>query len=121
MLDILYNIVELVEMYWEAFLALGGLAALLPAIINVLKRFGIVGEGEGDGWQALFNAVLFVIFVGLRIFAPDLNIDVIDSVFYQVAAVITALLGFFGQFAISRLTYKKVWKGRLGWLGFFHS
>jgi hypothetical protein len=120
-LDFLNQIVEMVTMYWEAFAALGGLAALLPAIINVLKKLGVVGEGEADGWQAMINAFLFVIFVGLRIFLPNLDVGVVDSVLFQIAAVITAILSFFGQFAISRLAYKKVWKGRLGAFGFYHS
>lgn len=120
-LDFLYQIVEIVEMYWQAFLALGGFAAFVPALINLLKYLKVVGEGDGDRWQAVVNSFLFLIFVGLRILLPDFDTTVVDSVLAQVASVIVAILSFLGQFGLSRLAYKQLWKGRAGVLGFYHS
>jgi len=113
--------IDILTKYWEAFAALGGIALFIPAVVNVLKKLGIVGEGEGDSVQGIIQMVLFLFFVGLRIFLPNFDVDVADSVMEQIAGVIVFLLSFLGQFGITRVAYTKFWKGRMGALGYFHS
>ena len=79
------------------------------------------GEGEADAVQGVVQMVLFVLFVGLRILLPNFDISVADSVLEQIAGVIVFILSFLGQFGITRLSYEKFWKGRLGVFGYYHS
>lgn len=120
-LEFLYQIVEIVEVYWQAFLALGGFAAFVPALINLLKYLGVVKEGDANGWQSLLNSFLFLIFIGLRILLPDFDVGIADTIFAQIAAVIVAVLTWLGQFGISRFAYSRLWRGRAGVFGFYHS
>lgn len=114
-------LVQLVRDNWQAFAGLAGLAVFVPALVNLLKTFNVVGEDGGDSVQAVINAVLFVFFVGVRIFFPDFDIDIADSVLMQIGTVIVGILTFLGQFGITKLSYFKVWKGRFGKFGFYHS
>ena len=120
-LDLWNNLYELVIQYWQAFLALGGVSVFLPALISLLKKLGIVGEGDADQMHGLLQAFLFLVFIGLRIFLPDLEIGGVDAVLKTLADVIIFILSFLGQFGIGRLAYKKLWKGRAGVFGFYYS
>jgi hypothetical protein len=120
-LDILREILAMAEMYWEAYAGLLGVAAFIPPLISLLKKFGFIGEGAGANVQAWINTILFLAFIGIRIFLPDFDVGVADSIFKQIASIIVFILGFLGQFKVSEQTYKRVWKGRFGALGYYYS
>ena len=120
-MDLFNELVRIVVENWEAFVALAGVAAFIPAFISLLKKFGIVGEDEANTYSGMIQAILFLIFVGLRVFIPNFDLEVADAVLNQIAGVIVFILSFLSQFGISKLTYEKVFKGRLGVFGFYHS
>ena len=62
-----------------AFLALGGVNIFLTAVINLLKYFKVVADGQAGTWALVINAVLFLAYVGGSVAGVDLTkLDSVD-------------------------------------------
>lgn len=83
------------------YLALAGTAALIAVVINILKKFGIVKDGDAPTWSLVLNLVGFVLFVVANI--AGLDVAGIDNVLASVASLLAALLGLIGQFGITKI------------------
>ncbi len=99
------------------FGALAGVALLVPALVNALKYFGAINDGQSGKAQTLINLVLFVSLAGVKLFVPDFDPSHADQVLGQLAGVITGIIALVGQFGISKKAYESIWKGRAGILG----
>ena len=55
------------------FLALGGVAALVTALVNAGKQFGLVKDGQAPTAALLLNALGFAALLLLNVFAPDFD------------------------------------------------
>ncbi|MDO9128566.1 MAG: hypothetical protein Q7U34_01745 [Anaerolineales bacterium] len=76
------------------FGSLLGVAALVAALVNVLKVFGVVKDGTSQYWASGFSLVLFVVMVVLGIFRPDLTAVFVNDIALKIATVLTFVLGF---------------------------
>jgi len=90
---------ELETSLLEQVLALGGIGALVGLLIDLGKRFGVVGDGKAPIWNAGVNIVL----MALMLFLPELGIAPnwggIDSMagwLYEIGLIILNLLGLLG-------------------------
>jgi len=83
--------------------AMGGLAALFAVVVDFLKRFNVVKDGDAPTWVTGFNLVALV---GLFI-AGLFKVDVtsIDPLVRNVAQILALVLSLIGQVGISRFTH----------------
>ena len=83
--------------------ALAGFAGLFALVINVLKVFGVVKDGDAQLWSAGFNLVLILAVYISRIFWPEFEFSVLDPIAQEVATVGTFVLSYIVQLLSSRL------------------
>ena len=85
-----------------------GFAALVSMIVNVLKFFGVVKDGQADKWVAGFNlAGVLALFV-VRMFIPEFDPMPLDTIFGQIASVGVYIMSFVVMIFGSKLTYAAV-------------
>ena len=105
------------------FLALGGVAVFVSALLNVLKFLKVVPDGSADTWSLVINAVLFLFFVVGKVAGVD--VDTIDKVLGGIGNLILILLPFLGQVLVGRLTHAGLKRLArvpvLGILGYSHA
>jgi len=83
-----------------------GLGALLAAIIEVLKKLGVIPDGYAGLAAAIANVVVFAV-IEIAIGFFDIDLTTLDGILAMIAALVTAIAG-------SLLTHKagramKVW------------
>lgn len=83
--------------------ALAGFAGLFALVINVLKVFGIVKDGDAQLWSAGLNLVLILVVYFSRIFWPSFDFALLAPIAQEVAAVGTFVLSFIVQLLSTRL------------------
>lgn len=93
------------------FLAMGGVAAAVAAIVNVLKTLGVVQDGQAPTASLLLNLAGLVAMVLVGVFAPATDLGGLDETARGVAAVLIALLNLATQLGVSRLVHDKALKG----------
>ena len=105
------------------FLALGGVALLVTAIVGALKQFGVIPDGNAQRVSNILNAVFFGLFIALGFFNVD--ISQFDPFIGTIAQLILALLGILATLKGSPAIHNAA-KGKaqgvpiLKWLGFSH-
>ena len=102
------------------FVTLGGVAALVAAVINVLKRFGVVTDGTAGNWSLVLNGVAFVLMVALGIFAKVTPVQ-FDAVAQQIATILIAILGLMAQFGFTLGIHRAVSAAGVPLFGYSHS
>lgn len=88
--------------------ALGGVAAIIAVVINVLKYFKLVADGQAQSWSAALNLIAMAVFVGLKIYKPDIDLAGIDAEIAKVAEIALIILGYVMQLGISKGTHAAV-------------
>lgn len=90
------------------FAGLVGFPAFVTVLVNVLKVFGVVKDGEAPKYVAGFNAVgLLALLVALAV-VPGLDILAVDQNLAGLASFLTALLGFVVQMGVSKFSYAQI-------------
>lgn len=92
------------------FLKLGGVASLIAALINVLKTFGIVKDGDAPKVSLLLNLVG----LGGLLAANLLNLNVagLDATAALIATALLALVALLGQLGLTKVAHKILkWTG----------
>jgi hypothetical protein len=69
-----------------------GVAAAIAAIINVLKTFGLVKDGQAGAWSAALNLIALAVLVGLKLYRPDLDLKEVDVQVGAFASIIGLVL-----------------------------
>ena len=87
------------------YASLAGFAALVAALVNVFKTFGIVKEGQGGKWAAALNLIGLTTFLVLKLYIPSMATEAIDGVAGQVAQVFLVVLGYVIQLFASSDTH----------------
>lgn len=90
--------------YVAQFGLLAGFAALVAVVVNALKRFGVIKDGESPRWVLIFNLVGLVIFVAVRLFAPQVDVGAADQLIAQLAQILVIVLGFVAQVGVSKVS-----------------
>ena len=102
-----------------AFLALGGVNIFLTAVINLLKYFKVVADGQAGTWALVINAVLFLAYVGGSVAGVDLT--KLDSVLGSIGNVILILLPLIGGLVVGKGAHVALKRFKVPVLGFSHS
>ena len=84
--------------------ALVGLAALFAVLINVAKIAGWVKDGTSQTWSALLNLVGFVVFVILRLFKPEFDVQGVDAQAAALANAASYVIAYILQLLSSKAT-----------------
>ena len=90
--------------------ALVGWPALVALVVDVLKYFGVVTDGNAGKWSLGFNLAGFVIVGLLMGFFPQVDIPGWDAIllnYVTIAAYIVMLLLQMGGTKIAHALYKK--------------
>jgi len=103
--------------YLELLATLAGFAALFVAVINVLKRYGVIADGQAGLVSLALNFAL----LGFVIVGKQFGVDVTkyDSIANAIASLLTVLVGLLAPALISHGVYRVTRKVPL--LGFSHS
>lgn len=87
------------------FLALGGVAALVAAIVNALKQFGLVQDGQAPTASLALNAAGFVALIALQVFKPDFDFATADATANSISQILVLVLGLAGQLLTSKAAH----------------
>lgn len=81
------------------FATLAGVAALVAALVNVAKTFGLP-DGKAPQVSSLLSLLFFIALAGLRIFAPEVNVIGLDEKAADLAVLVLYILGFVAQIGL---------------------
>ncbi len=101
----------------EQLLALGGFAAIVAIVINVLKAIGVVKDGTAGTWAAGFNLVGLITLYLLKIFAPEVDISGVDAHLSQLAEIFSLIFSYVIQNWVSQGTHKVLSNGNVPVIG----
>ena len=89
----------------EQLMALGGFAALIAVVINVLKTFGVVKDGQAGMWATVLNLAGLIGLVVAGIVAPEFEVAGLNAKFAQIAEILSLIFAFIMQNWISKGTH----------------
>jgi len=87
------------------FMALAGVGALVAFIVNALKQFGVVKDGDAPTWSTGINLLGLVTLFVLRVFVPQADVGQLDGLAATLAQIGVLVLGLVTQLAASRATH----------------
>ena len=102
------------------FVTLAGAAALIAAIVNVAKSFGLK-DGVAPKVAAGLSLVAFAALVGLKIFRPDLDILALDKQLSDVAVLVLYVLGFVTSMGLPGKFHNFLSQARVPFIGTSYS
>ena len=85
--------------------ALGGFAALVAMLVNVLKSFGLIGDGHAGQVAVGLNLAGLVALFVVGQFAPGFDIGIFDQQLGQLAEILILIFAFVFQNFISNGTH----------------
>jgi hypothetical protein len=103
MLDIA-TILNLVVTTFTNFGQLAGMAALISSVVNVLKVFNVIKDGDSGKVFAGLDLVAILGLVAVQLFAPSVGVNVINVDAGLLAAVVLLVLGYLGSMGVGKLT-----------------
>lgn len=83
-------------------LTLGGYAALVAALINAGKKFGLIKDGQAPAYSLILNVIGLVVLALIRLFAPQTDITATDGVLETIAQVLIYALSLAAQLGITK-------------------
>jgi hypothetical protein len=87
------------------FGTLVGVAALVAALVNVAKVFGLP-DGYAPNLSAGLSLVAFAVLVALKMFEPSVDVSALDSKAADVAGLVLYILGFVMQMGLPAQFHK---------------
>jgi len=102
------------------FMALGGIALFIATLVNVLKAFHVIQDGQAPTYSFVLNLGAFVIFSVVGWFKPGVEWAAIDSTLAAIANVAITIFKLATQVLISKLGHENVLK-TVPVLGFSYS
>jgi hypothetical protein len=78
-----------------------GVAALVAILIDLLKRFGLVQDGDAPKWSAALNLIALIALVAMRYIAPQFSVEFLDEQAGAVAQIAVVILSFVVQLRVS--------------------
>lgn len=93
------------------FGALGGVGALIAALVNVLKTVGVVKDGQAPTVSTGLNLAGMVLLFAVGVIKPDFDLAGADKFAGDLAFVLVTVVGFVWQLIASRLTHEQALKG----------
>ena len=99
------------------FGSLVGVALLIEALIGLLKKIGLIKDGQSGKWHTGLQVIAFVLVAALDIFNIGVDWTSVDSLIGMIA---TLVLGLLGMIQTGETLYAAA-KGRVPIIGFTYS
>lgn len=99
------TILNLIVSVFTSFSQMAGVAALVVALVNVLKTFGVVTDGNAGQWFAGLDLGAIVLLILAQIFYPQIGVAVLDSNAGLAGMVIMLILGYVGQMGFGKVVH----------------
>lgn len=84
-----------------SFSQMAGIAALVVAIINVLKVFHVVTDNNSPQWFAGLDFAAIAGLCVLQFVKPELGLSIVDSNAGLIAAVVMLVLGYIASMGVA--------------------
>ncbi len=88
--------------------ALGGFGALIGFLINIMKTFGLIKDGQAGTWSTALNLLLLVVLLAVGVFAPSLDLIKIDAQVQQFVDVGVVVFAYIIQLYGAKLVHGAV-------------
>ena len=85
--------------------AMGGIALLITVLVNVLKFFNVVKDGDAPKWTGGLTLVAVLALYVTRLFIPAFDPTGIDATLFEVACVGQYILTYVLSLGISKLSH----------------
>jgi hypothetical protein len=82
--------------------SLVGLPALISVVIDALKQYGVISDGNASQWSAGFNLFSLVAVLIVVNFFPTANVATIDGKLLEVAKLAGLILSYVAQIFVSK-------------------
>jgi hypothetical protein len=106
----------LTELFGQ-LLALGGFAAMVAILINVMKTLGWVQDGQAGTWATGLNLLGLVALFVTGIVAPDFDLTGLDANLAMVAEILSLIFAFIYQNWVSKGTHTVFSSGEVPVIG----
>lgn len=83
--------------------SLSGVGLLVTAIVNALKKTGLVKDGQSGWFVTGFNLAGLGVLYFLKLFAPEFDLPGADAIASQLAQILTLIVGLGSQIGFSQL------------------
>ena len=87
------------------FMALAGVGAFFAFVVNALKQFGVVKDGDAPTWSTALNLAGMVALLAVKVFVPNVDIDKLDGIAASLAQLGVLILGLITQLGFAKLTH----------------
>jgi hypothetical protein len=99
---------EIMQLVAGGFVSLVGVPALIAAIVNIGKYFGLIKDSMSQNWSAGLSLFAFIAVVVFRILRPDIMLDVLDGYAGQIAQIIVYLMSFIVMMLMPAIVHAKL-------------
>lgn len=83
-----------------------GLPAVWSVVIDILKQFGVVTDGNAGKWSAGFNLVTLILVAVLVNFVPSFDIGAADNSLVEIAQFLALIVGYVFQIFVTNKVHK---------------
>jgi len=90
------------------FGTLGGVGALIAALINVLKTIGVVKDGQAPAVSTGLNLLGLILLFVIGVIKPDFDLAGADRFAGELAGLLITVFGFIWQLVVARMTHDKL-------------
>lgn len=101
----------------EQLMALGGFAALIAVVINVMKTIGWVHDGQAGTWAAGLNLAALVGLFVTGIVAPEFEVAGLNTTLSALAEILGLIFAFIVQLWVSKGTHTVLSSGDVPVIG----
>lgn len=93
------------------FESLTGVAIFITALVNALKKVGLVKDGQAASWSAGLNLLFLTGLIVLQVIGKASLVPAIDYQAGVIAGIITTMIGLVYQIFLSQKTHNSVLAG----------
>ena len=98
-------ILALILATFTSFGQMAGVAALIAALVNALKQFGVVTDSTSGKWFAGFSLAASIGLVAVQVFDPALGVSIIDTNAGVFAMIIMLVLQYVASMGFGKLAH----------------
>lgn len=102
------------------FGSLAGVALLIPVLIGIGKKVGLIKDGQSGAWHKGLQVIAFVLVAVVDVFGLNVDLAFADEIAGMVAQVGTLILTLLGMFGVGSTTYELA-KNRVPLVGYSFS
>ncbi len=99
-------LLSLILATFTSFGQMAGIAAFISAVVNVLKQFGVVTDGNAGNWFAGLDLGAILVLVLVQVFAPQVGISIIDANAGVAAAITLLILGYLVSMGVGKMAHR---------------